>query len=397
MHAYRKDTVVAVGLGGKCPTARGDRIVEREIPRRRQADIAAGDDFAIRLQDDRPGDVGCVTGEIGSVDYAYDLLLQPDGKIIAVGSSSYRFALARYNADGSVDTSFGVGGKVTVDLGAAQEFARDLVIQADGKIVVAGDFVPLGGNGDFAIVRFNPDGSLDTGFGDLGIMTTDFGFSSERAAALTLQADGKLVVVGGADNRFAIARYDADGSLDTTFDDDGTVTTWIASGGSAQDVHIDDDGRIVILGYAYGTTTGADFVLARYNRDGSLDTTFDEDGIVITDFSLLPDLATNDRGTALAVQPDGKIVAVGYSDGDIAMARHVVHPSLIVVNTNNGGEGSLRQVILDANVHLNLDGPDRILFDIPADDPGHVYYRDDGVPGHVSVANIATTTRTGST
>ena len=158
------------------------------------------------LGEGAPGDLdptfgvgGKVTTDFGGYDSANALVLQPDGKLVAAGvrsTSDLDFALARYLPDGSLDPTFGVGGKVTTDFGSS-DVASALVLQPDGKLVAAGG-VQFDGPGDFALARYLPDGSLDPTFGVGGKVTTDFG-GIDGASALVLQPDGKLVAAGSSD------------------------------------------------------------------------------------------------------------------------------------------------------------------------------------------------------
>ncbi len=206
----------------------------------------------------------------GGFDEAFAVALQPDGKIVAaggavVGSSPFDFALTRYNPDGSLDPTFGTDGKATTDFGGTDE-ALAMALQPDGKIVAAGqaftgsspDFAV-----DFAVARYNPDGSLDSTFGTGGKVTTDFaGFDAARAVAL--QPNGKIVAAGGSSFDFAVARYKKHGSLDPSFGPGGKVTTDFASSTDvARAVALQPDGKIVAAGDA-ATGTSFDFALARY-------------------------------------------------------------------------------------------------------------------------------------
>jgi uncharacterized delta-60 repeat protein len=206
-----------------------------------------------------PGDLdasfdsdGKVTTDFGSSESAFAVAVQPDGRIVAAGGSDGDFALARYNGDGSLDTSFDSDGKVTTDFGAFAG-ALAVAVQPDGRIVAAGE-----SGGDFALARYNRDGSLDTSFDSDGKVTTDFG-GSEVATAVAVHPDGRCVAAGGSDEDFALAGYKVDGSLDTSFDSDGKVTTDFGGFEFASDVAIQPDGRIVAAG-----NSGGDFALARY-------------------------------------------------------------------------------------------------------------------------------------
>ncbi|MFG2985674.1 calcium-binding protein [Streptomyces sp. NPDC048258] len=277
-----------------------------------------------------PGDLDPTFGTGGTVttdfeggnDVARGVAVQADGKIVAAGAGGAGdFTLARYNTDGSLDTTFDTDGKVTTDFAGGNDRANGVVVQADGKIVAAG-----GAGFDFGLARYNTDGSLDTTFGTGGKVITGF-FAGDEAFGVALQADGKIVAAGGTDTGsstntdFALARYNTDGSLDTTFDTDGKVTTDFALGfDQAHGVKVQADGKIVAAGE--GESAGnVDFALARYNTNGSLDTTFDTDGKVTTDFG------GTERAFGVALQADGKIVAAGGSTA-FSLARYNTNGSL---------------------------------------------------------------------
>ncbi|MGA9109772.1 MAG: delta-60 repeat domain-containing protein, partial [Smithella sp.] len=179
------------------------------------------------------GTGGIVTTPIGSYDaYAYALAIQSDGRIVVSGYSSngsnYDFALVRYNTDGSLDTTFGTGGIVITPMGSGYDIAYALAIQSDGRILAAGNSYN-GSNYNFALVRYNTNGSLDTTFGTGGIVTTSIGTGDSEALALGIQSDGNILAAGkspdGSNNDFALVRYNTNGSLDTTFGTGGIVTT----------------------------------------------------------------------------------------------------------------------------------------------------------------------------
>lgn len=270
-------------------------------------------------------------GTSAILDVARSTAIQSDGKIVVAGSSNVnsanKFAVARYNADGSLDTSFDFDGYLTTAIGASNDEAYSLAIQSDGKIVVAGSSTN-GGETNFAIVRYNADGSLDTSFGVDGKVTTSIGFS-DSATALAIQTDGKIVAAGfcsapapcASSYAFAVVRYNSNGSLDPTFGSDGNgiVTTDITGSGEssfALSVAIRPDGKIVTAGYV-NTSPGTAFAVVRYNSDGSLDTGFDSDGIVTT----VIQMGTN-KAKSVAIQLDGKIIAAGDSNQFSAFARY---------------------------------------------------------------------------
>jgi uncharacterized delta-60 repeat protein len=297
---------------------------------------------------------GKVTTAIGSFDSAFALAVQKDGKIVAVGDADNGdlFALARYNYDGSLDTSFNGTGTVTTAFGGTNQSANAVAIQDDGKIVAAG-FSNAGGTVKFALARYNPDGSLDSGFGVSGLVITSIG-GSDTANAVLIQQDGKIVAVGSsnAGSDFALARYNSDGSLDAGFGVGGLVTTDLSGGSdTAYGAALQADGKIIAVGQA---SVGGfnDFAAARYNTDGSLDTSFNGTGIVTTDLGKV-----DDQARAVAMQKDGKIVLAGFSAGggttDFALVRYNIDGSLdnnfngtgIVLTPVAGGASATRVLI----------------------------------------------------
>jgi uncharacterized delta-60 repeat protein len=266
---------------------------------------------------------GKVTTSISQFSRAWAVAVQRDGRILAAGFASGRFALARYTRDGTLDPSFGTAGIVTTDVPGGDEEIFGLAVQREGRIVVAGF-----ASGDFALARYRPDGTLDPSFGTGGIVTTDFG-GFAYASAVALQPGGRIVAVGRAvstaipgDDDFALARYRRDGTLDATFGTDGRVTTDFGGVDEAFAVGLQRNGRIVAAGTTYSGSTNNDFALARYRRDGTLDATFGTGGRVTTDIA-----GSFDRARAVLVQPDGRIVAAGRASigiGDqFALTRYL--------------------------------------------------------------------------
>lgn len=268
------------------------------------------------------GNLGKVTTDFGDVDYGNAAALQPDGKIIVAGdsvtSNYFDFSLARYNPDGSLDDSFGSGGKVTTDINNhSYDSATSVAIQADGKIVISG--ITDDTTVHFALVRYNPDGSLDSSFGSSGMVVTDFS-TNGYAYAMTI-FNGKIIVAGNtffnSRNHIAITRYEPNGNLDTTFGNHGLVITDFGLDFWVHAVTVQPGGEIIIAGASMVTEICKDFALERYKPDGSLDTSFGTDAKVTTDFYGMDDCAYS-----LALQPDGKIVAGGYALSDFALARY---------------------------------------------------------------------------
>ena len=305
---------------------------------------------------------GMVTTDLKrSTDIANGMAIQTDGKLVVVGQtyrnndfSNEDFAVARYNTDGTLDTTFGSRGRVRTDFPTLAAVASSVVIQPDGKIVVAGGAFPLFTfAGDFKVVRYNPDGSLDTSFGAGGIVTTFFPGDGSYAFAVALQSDGKIIAAGTdfvdfnpgdmSDTDFALARYNPDGSLDTTFGTGGTVTTdFFGTEDDVFSVLIQSDGKIVAVGSANDPADFYDFAAVRYLSNGALDTTFGVGGKATTDFGR----RGFDQALSGALQTDGKIVAAGFAtsvDGireNFAVARYT---SSGVLDTTFSSDG-LQQI-----------------------------------------------------
>jgi uncharacterized delta-60 repeat protein len=305
------------------------------------------------------GDGGIVTTTFPEGSYAFDVALQPDGKIIAAGtvfvdfspgeSSNTDFALARYNPDGTPDTTFGNGGQVSTDFVGMEDDAFSVLIQPDGKIVAVGSANDPATFYDFAAVRYLSNGTIDTTFGVAGKVHTDFGDQNfDRARSAALQPDGRIVAAGfaisqnGGVQNFAVARYDSNGVLDTSFGTGGM--TQIDFGSffqSANKVLLQPNGKIITVGYPNTESSDSDFLLARLTSDGSLDPTFGAGGKVRTSFGDL-----NGGANGAAFQPDGKVVAVGFQAtgleqfADFALARyldaeHLPQPTPTVTPTPN--------------------------------------------------------------
>jgi uncharacterized delta-60 repeat protein len=276
------------------------------------------------------------TDFFGNSDEATSVAIQNDGKIvvagIARGISFYSdFALARYDTNGDLDATFSTGGKVTTDFFGKDDRASGVAIQSDGKIIAAGT-ATNGFNYDYGLARYDASGSLDATFGIGGKATTDFFGEYDAGSSVAIQSDGKIVVAGGVGGSvltadFGIVRYDTNGNPDPTFGIGSKVTTdFFGAIDFASDVVIQSDGKIVAVGTInpdlISIEDRRDFGLARYDTNGNLDATFGIGGRVSTDF-----LAT-DFAEGVAIQPDCKIVVAGYSwpfatgNSDFALARY---------------------------------------------------------------------------
>ncbi|HYU99854.1 MAG TPA: hypothetical protein VE977_13580 [Pyrinomonadaceae bacterium] len=331
------------GSGGKVIGLRGVRpatVVIQPNGKIIAGGAAAGGDFGlVRFNKDGSidasfGNAGLATTDFfGTPDQVWDLVLQPDGKIVAVGDadSANWLALARFNSDGNLDTSFGDSGRLTPGVAPGIEQGLAIAIQPDLSIVAAGQaYNGAVTRGDFAIVRLDRNGQLDESFGNDGRVLTDFDNGYDGANAITIQPDGKILAAGMGADKFGLARYNTDGSLDNTFGNGGkVVTTFFGRTDTATALALQPDGKIVVSGSA--TFSGGDgtsgairrFALARYNVvDGSLDASFGDQGKVTTDFS------GDSMATCLTLQPDGKLVVSGSANlVDFALARYLTTPT----------------------------------------------------------------------
>jgi len=261
------------------------------------------------------------TGE----DFVNAAAVQADGKLVVAGSSATntgtQVSLVRYGRDGTLDATFGNGGKVMTAIGTGgNDQALAVAVQRDGKIVIAGRTQQAGGD-DFLLVRYNTDGSLDAGFGNGGKVVTDFAGGTDVARALLIQADDKIVVGGEASLTvsgldFALARYNTDGSLDAGFGNGGKQTTALKSGTGTDSVRalaiqpVAGEARILAVG------GDGDFLAARYTAAGVLDTNFATGGKLVGVFG------SNIGGAyAVSVLPDGRAVLAGHDDHDFALAQ----------------------------------------------------------------------------
>lgn len=310
--------------------------------------VAGGtNDFFALARYNSHGIIDSLFGEHGKVttnirDYGHymcgSMAVLQDGKLLLAGSIGYYGALVRYNSDGSPDDSFGEEGRVILDFGnMGDEYVFvSMALQQDNKIVVAGfSYVS---DYDFTVLRYNENGTLDSQFGEDGKAIADIMDSSDdRATSVVIQPDGKIIVAGwsgvfGVESRgwdFGLARFNADGTLDDSFGKDGAVLSDLCNfwDDRPESVAIQSDGKILVAGTTY-TVGYSDFALARYNNDGTLDTTFNSGGIIITDIGN----STYDNGIALAVQDDGKIIIAGISGDNIAVARYL--PELNISNVD---------------------------------------------------------------
>jgi uncharacterized delta-60 repeat protein len=333
-----------------------------------------------------PGELDSSFGAFGKVstpfgsgnDAAKRVAIQPDGKIVVAGTCSNGtnadFCVARYNADGVLDTTFSGDGKVITAVGSGDDDVRAMAIQPDGRILLAGT-CDNGAPSNFCLVRYSATGALDIGFNGNGKLLSAAGSVSSSLRGLALQPDGKIVVGGtcdnGSGNTFCLARYTTDGALDTTFSGDGKVTTTIGAGVSYIDtVLLQSDGKIVVTGLCYSSAAGgySQFCLARYNVNGALDTTFNTDGRAQAQIG---NYNASAYGGAV-LQPDGKIVMAGFCDplsgqfgATFCLARFEANGALDTsfstdgqVFTTMGNDNSyIRSVVLQTDGKIIATGP----------------------------------------
>jgi uncharacterized delta-60 repeat protein len=314
---------------------------------------------------------GKVTTDFGpGRDDANGIAIYADGRIVAAGNMDVTpqvgrgfldFALARYLPDGRLDPSFGGDGMVTTDFGGC-EFPWAVAIQSDGKVVAGGNAsaadpatTNCGAGGlDFALARYNPDGTLDRSFDGDGTAITDFGEADDRSVenifALAIQRNGKIVAAGvvsagqanGTGSDIAVVRYRRNGALDPSFDGDGRVTTDLGGEETGFGVAVQPNNRVVVAGQSRDTFGGSDFALTRYLPSGKLDSSFGGDGEVVTDFGRI------DGASDLAITLDGmferSIVVAGstYPEdvccSDFALARYQPNGDL---DPSFGGDGTV--------------------------------------------------------
>jgi uncharacterized delta-60 repeat protein len=277
-----------------------------------------------------------------SVDMIQPLgAIQMDGKIVVAGASGYSntdFVLARYNLNGSLDLSFGNRGVVITDIGSNNDLPNAILIQGDGKILVGGQS-SRGGVPKFAIARYEKDGSLDKTFGNKGIVITDFG-NSCIINSLAFQSDDKIIAAGnffnGSNTDFAIARYKVNGSLDSSFNGNGESVSDFGNSENASSVAIQTNGKILVGGYFTDPAFISHFVLAQYNSNGSIDSSFGSAGTTTSDFGNSQNFLV-----AISLQANGKILAGGYTyvnnSPDFAIARFNENGGVDSSFGSNGG------------------------------------------------------------
>ena len=315
---------------------------------------------------------GVVTLSIGNYDdKAKTIAIQSDGKIVVAGNSYDgnldNFAIARYNADGTIDNTFNGNGYVLTSIGTSGAAINSIAIQSDGSIFAAG-YTLFGNNMDFAVAKYTSSGILDNTFDADGIAITPIYNNAEFASKVLIQPDGKIVVFGStiqnSDYDFAMVRYNSDGTYDNTFNGNGFITPYFSGNfneyGNA--ALLQNDGKILIAGM--NNSTFNDFIVGRVNTDGSMDNTFGLSGFTITDFGTSTDYG---EATAMTLQPDNKIIVAGLRNLgvplDFAVARYDQNGLLDasfdtdgLVNTNFGGDDQGRATIMQSDGKILVAG-----------------------------------------
>ena len=266
-----------------------------------------------------------ITNLIGDGACIRSLAITTDGKYIAGGSCIKGLSngmLLKYNSNGILDDSFGNNGVVLTTFGL-QGSINKIGIQTDEKIVAVG-YMEKGANTQFAVARYLPDGTPDPDFGSGGSVSTLIEYYA-TARALVFQPDGYIVVAGFSFDfethvrKFVVARYDTQGNLDQNFNGTGIVITPIQYGAEAHAVIIQPDGKIIVGGSSEGNRT-TQFTLVRYNNNGSKDESFGNNGIVTSSLGQY-----NSGITSMFLQNNTKLIAAGYADEDIALARYSIY------------------------------------------------------------------------
>ncbi len=317
-----------------------------------------------------------------SNDCAYSVVVQTDGKIVVAGSNGNDFSLVRYNIDGTLDKAFSDDGIVITQIGTDTDVAHSLALQSDGKLLVTG-YANMGGTDDIALVRYNVDGTLDTTFGVNGIVTTSTSNSDDHGFSVQVMPNGKIDVIGGtaySSAGLAVIRYNENGTLDTNFSSHGISTN------TPKALYLDQvfagtmqpDGKVLIASTRWSENG---FSITRFNGDGSLDPSFSGDGTAILTTGLID---RNGPG-GIALQPDGKVLVTGtrfngYSSGEFILIRLNIDGTLDtsfsgdgIANTPMLGNTEGRSIVVQANGKILVAG----VTNYP-DDFAIVRYNEDG-------------------
>ncbi len=327
----------------------------------------AGAAHAAAFLDSSFGSGGIVktTASASAHDQIQAITIDSNNKIVAVGyngsATAGNFVLARYNdSDGSLDSGFGSGGLVELDFQSGTnrgDNAYALDIDTDGKIIVAGFANGGFAVGQFALARYDADGTLDATFGTSGTTITPFTSGAAIAYGMARDSTGRIILAGMNNATFALARYSSNGILDTSFGTNGLIEPDPVNGGTAHTVRaiaVDSNDRVIVAGFT-STSTSSDFILARYTTSGILDSSFGSGGIVNIDFG------GKDQAYAMTLDSSGNIVVGGYSGGALALARYT---STGTPDASFGSNGKVTTDATGANdiiYGLTMDNADNIV------------------------------------
>ncbi len=284
------------------------------------------------------GDQGFTKIQCGSACFSTSMAVQPDGKIIIGGHGNGTMYLTRLKSNGTIDSTFSQNGIMSHHMGFFDSRIHDIAVQPDGKIVATGYIAFEGGgaNESYFIARYLPNGVLDTSFAINGVLHDKFNGSNSKGNSIALQPDGKIVIGAYSASKWCLARYHSDGMLDPAFDFDGKISTQIPQRyAGLRALAIQPDGKIISTGSSTATNSNGEFTTVRYNSDGSLDTSFGDAGIKIT---VIATGGAKDYANALAIQSDGKIIAVGGAENNfnqygIGVVRYLTNLS-VGINSN---------------------------------------------------------------
>ena len=281
---------------------------------------------------------------------AFAALQQPDGKLVLVGEcyvgTNMDFCARRYDPSGQHDASFGTDGYVVTSIGTARDSAATVVLQPDGRLVLAGTCT-VSGNFDFCAVRYGNDGSIDVSFGSGGAVSLPFFGGDDYVNGLLLQPDGKLLLLGSCNNGspfeldFCMVRLNSEGALDTSFGAGGKINPASGKNNTVSAASLQPDGKFLAAGTCLDGSSRV-FCVRRYHPDGSQDVTFGVAGQAAT--SIVPGYETL---TAMIAQPDGKVVVAGSCSKEGGMDPCVAR--------FNGGPFGYK------NCSLDIDGDNRVL------------------------------------
>lgn len=320
------------------------------------------------------GENGIATAEISETDDVLGgMVLHPNKRFYAVGysknnSSNEDVSLTSFTYSGELNKSFGVNGRLFIPIGTAADAARGMVVQADGKLVIAGDFSNGTNSGDFFVVRIDTNGTLDNTYGTGGIAKTTVTTSYDYMTCMLIQPDGKVVVGGysyvGAYYHLTLVRYNTNGTLDNTFGTGGIVKT--TAGANITNwgfgITLQPDGKIVMCGMTSGSNTQ---VFVRYNTNGTPDNTFGTGGIVNISIN-----ANSMQPFGLAVQPDGKIVYVGHetnSGTDVVIGRLLANGSIDNSFGTSNGYTSVNPGNFDYARNVLVEATGKLLVSVQTD------------------------------